>query len=62
MKRITISDREVKKARKYRVSGNDVIGYRLALPQKAKKTENISCVYVCVVKRDGTLIYQPVKS
>lgn len=45
----------------YHVSGNKKIGYRLIIPKKALKSENISRIYKCTVKRDGTLVYQPVK-
>lgn len=40
----------------YKTSGNDKVGYRIAVPQRAKPV----AVYRCEIKRNGTLIYTPV--
>jgi hypothetical protein len=60
MREIKISNLEMSKARTYHTSGTKKIGYRLIVPQKALRTEQVSGIYRCVVKRNGTLIYIPV--
>jgi hypothetical protein len=60
MKEIRITESELETARTYHTSGNKKIGYRLIVPQKALRTEQVSGIYRCVVKRNGTLIYIPV--
>ena len=45
----------------YHVTGNKKIGYRLIIPQIAMKSEQVSDKYLCHVKRNGTLVYQPVR-
>lgn len=44
-----------------KVSGNKMIGYRLAIPIDAYNNAMQPEKYDCVVFRDGTLVYRPVK-
>ena len=44
----------------YHVSGNETIGYRLIIPMKAYLKAGQPEKYICTIKRNGTLVYQPV--
>lgn len=45
----------------YQVRGNKEQGYSIALPSAAYEKTGSPKEYDCVVFRDGTLVYQPVK-
>ena len=44
--------------RKYKPYGNDKMGYRIAIPSVFGTA--MAKEYICTLKSDGTLIYQPV--